>query len=435
MRAELFPAVSIASLAWGVLILLISLNHPLSDFRSTQIFMLESSNRSFVGILRLIHHSQRYTAMADASLETEQRQFSRSSLEYILFLQEVQERKKFEFVETILSFMYGWLTFYHQGHEVAKDFKSFSTDLQKKLQKTRENFDATHAEAKQLMIKLLEKPLDSGSLNKMFTRQGYLYLMEKNPSVDSLTDNLQDYKRKICLISLCVNYFFINKKIINSFNAGKILRWLLSETYVLKECIRRMSDSIDKRFCFDIIIDDKPGILTFQALSEEDRRLWLDAMDGKEPAYSQIGKHPKQEEYYLDEMGFAFVQQCIDVIESRGLDDEGLYRLVGVSSKVNKLAQMALDRRKTEKVNLDDTDEWEIKTITSALKNYFRNLPEPLMTFRLHSAFINAAKLDNMDERIDEIKSLVHKLPKPNYSMLQILIAHLCRVASILIKI
>lgn len=44
-----------------------------------------------------------------------------------------------------------------------------------------------------------------------------------------------------------------------------------------------MSDSIDKRFCFDIISEDKPGILTFQALSEEDRRLWMDAMDGKEP--------------------------------------------------------------------------------------------------------------------------------------------------------
>ncbi|XP_055945434.1 rho GTPase-activating protein 26-like isoform X2 [Argiope bruennichi] len=353
---------------------------------------------------------------ADASLETEQRQFSRSSLEYVLFLQEVQERKKFEFVETILSFMYGWLTFYHQGHEVAKDFKSFSTDLQKKLQKTRENFDATHAEAKQLMIKLLEKPLDSGSLNKMFTRQGYLYLMEKKALGTTWTKHFCQYQkenRKFTMIPY-------------SQTTGKVA---LSETYVLKECIRRMSDSIDKRFCFDIIVEDKPGILTFQALSEEDRRLWLDAMDGKEPAYSQIGKLPKQEEYYLDEMGFAFVQQCIDAIESRGLDDEGLYRLVGVSSKVNKLTQMALDRRKTEKVNLDDTDEWEIKTITSALKNYFRNLPEPLMTFRLHSAFINAAKLDNMDERIEEIKSLVHKLPKPNYSMLQILIAHLCKVA------
>lgn len=45
---------------------------------------------------------------------------------------------------------------------------------------------------------------------------------------------------------------------------------------------------------------------------------------------------------YLDEIGFAFVRQCIEAIESRGLDDEGLYRLVGVSSKVNKLTQMAL---------------------------------------------------------------------------------------------
>lgn len=44
-----------------------------------------------------------------------------------------------------------------------------------------------------------------------------------------------------------------------------------------------MSESIDKRFCFDIIPEDKPGTLTFQALSEEDRRLWMDAMDGKEP--------------------------------------------------------------------------------------------------------------------------------------------------------
>ncbi|GFQ93822.1 rho GTPase-activating protein 26 [Trichonephila clavata] len=133
---------------------------------------------------------------ADATLETEQRQFSRSSLEYILFLQEVQERKKFEFVETILSFMYGWLTFYHEGHEVAKDFKSFSTDLQKKLQKTRENFDATHAEAKQLMIKLLEKPLDSGSLNKMFTRQGYLYLMEKKALGTTWTKHFCQYQKE-----------------------------------------------------------------------------------------------------------------------------------------------------------------------------------------------------------------------------------------------
>ncbi|RWS23832.1 Rho GTPase-activating protein-like protein, partial [Leptotrombidium deliense] len=72
---------------------------------------------------------------ADASLAMEQRHFYQASLEYVHKLQEVQERKKFEFVETILTFMYGWLTFYHQGHEVAKEFKAFMTDLQIRLQR------------------------------------------------------------------------------------------------------------------------------------------------------------------------------------------------------------------------------------------------------------------------------------------------------------
>lgn len=52
---------------------------------------------------------------------------------------------------------------------------------------------------------------------------------------------------------------------------------------------------------------------------------------------------------------------------------------------------MGLDRRKTDKlINLDDPLEWETKTVTSALKSYLRNLPEPLMTHRYHNGFIAA---------------------------------------------
>lgn len=53
---------------------------------------------------------------------------------------------------------------------------------------------------------------------------------------------------------------------------------------VISSCVRRMSDSIEKRFCFDLQADSKPGIIyTFQALSEQDRVSWMDIMDGKEP--------------------------------------------------------------------------------------------------------------------------------------------------------
>ncbi len=35
-----------------------------------------------------------------------------------------------------------------------------------------------------------------------------------------------------------------------------------------------------------------------------------------------------------------------------GLEDQGLYRVVGVASKVTKLLNMGLDRRKFDKINL-----------------------------------------------------------------------------------
>ena len=42
---------------------------------------------------------------ADASVEMEQRHFVHASLDYVFLLQEVQERKKFEFVETVSGFV------------------------------------------------------------------------------------------------------------------------------------------------------------------------------------------------------------------------------------------------------------------------------------------------------------------------------------------
>ena len=65
---------------------------------------------------------------------------------------------------------------------------------------------------------------------------------------------------------------------------------------VLKSCVRRMSDSIDRRFCFDVTAEERDGqVYTLQALSEDDRRLWLDAMDGKEPVRERGGRPVRSE--------------------------------------------------------------------------------------------------------------------------------------------
>ncbi|KHN79900.1 Rho GTPase-activating protein 26, partial [Toxocara canis] len=157
----------------------------------------------------------------------------------------------------------------------------------------------------------------------------------------------------------------------------------------------------------------------------------------------------------LDEAGFEFIKKCIEAIEEKGglreqglyrncgvtskvqklmqtggLREQGLYRNCGVTSKVQKLMQTGLDKRRSsnEKLNFADDIEWEIKTISSAIKTFLRNLPEPLMTFDLHSQFINAAKMDSA-MRVSHIHYYVHQLPKTHIDMLRIIIEHLKKVA------
>lgn len=112
-----------------------------------------------------------------------ERHFYTASMEYVYQIQEVHERKKFEFVETLLSFLFGWLTFYHQGYEVAKDFRPYMHDLQGKIQKTRTNFDDYSTKLKKRMAEVQKQYLDEPIRNIKGKKEGYLYLLEKSMSI------------------------------------------------------------------------------------------------------------------------------------------------------------------------------------------------------------------------------------------------------------
>lgn len=162
-------------------------------------------------------------------------------------------------------------------------------------------------------------------------------------------------------------------------------------------------------------------------------------MDGKEPVYLTPGKSSssaQDDEYILDDIGFAFVKKCIDVLEKRGLEEEGLYRVSGVGTKINKLLQMGLDSKKTESERLSifiDDQQAEViesKTIASALKQYLRKLKEPLMTYRYFNGFLSAAKQEQHLQRISDVHALVYRLPKNHFEMLDIVVRHLKQVSA-----
>jgi len=64
---------------------------------------------------------------------------------------------------------------------------------------------------------------------------------------------------------------------------------------------------------------------------------------------------------------------------------QGLYRLSGVKSKYVKIVADSIKGKQV------DFAEEELVNITSALKHFFRELPEPLLTFEFHQQFVDAA--------------------------------------------
>nr|XP_049702441.1 unconventional myosin-IXa isoform X1 [Helicoverpa armigera] len=120
------------------------------------------------------------------------------------------------------------------------------------------------------------------------------------------------------------------------------------------------------------------------------------------------------------------VDRLITTIEMTGLYTEGLYRKSGLSSKVRELRRL-LDE--SPEAGADRLDAYAVHVRASVLKTFFRELPEPLLTFDLYDDFIRAAQISDPQERVSTIFTILRKLPKPNFDLVERLIFHLARVA------
>ncbi|XP_078492479.1 rho GTPase-activating protein 26 [Ciona intestinalis] len=424
---------------------------PLEDFRKEHIHSYRSSKKAFdkaseryykqlEQTLALSHKKKcQQLQESDNELFTHKKTFHKEALNYVYKLQEVQERKKFEFVEHLLMFMQVYFNFFHQSHETANDCKDYMKELQIRLVSTRAQYEGTREKTKTLMRKMSDHPdtaEESAGSGVQWTKAGYLFLNEKNPISSRFTSKWTKYfcmyTKEAKLFQMLTPYHHPTSAI-PSLNQAPAVGF--AEPVIVKTCTRRITDSIDKRFCFDLEVEDQSGkqsLLTFQAVSDVDRKKWMSVMDGREPEYIKTRHDLKKKEgqFKLDETGFKFVEQVIAEIERRGVEHEGIYRLVGVLSKVDLLLQQAVSPATCDSVEYSNDSEWEINTLTSALKSCFRNLPEPIMTFELHRDFINAAKLNNPDDRVTKVKELIHQLPKTNQRVLSLLAPHLRKVQS-----
>ncbi|WPK26435.1 hypothetical protein PUMCH_003789 [Australozyma saopauloensis] len=129
------------------------------------------------------------------------------------------------------------------------------------------------------------------------------------------------------------------------------------------------------------------------------------------------------------------VKRCIDVIESYGLDIEGIYRTSGSKTAILQL-KASIDSNFTNYLliggNVDPNNvlDADIYCTASLLKTYFSSLPEPLLTTEYYPEFIETVKSTDEQFIAKKLHHLVFKLPDGAYFTLRALIFHLNRVVA-----
>lgn len=118
------------------------------------------------------------------------------------------------------------------------------------------------------------------------------------------------------------------------------------------------------------------------------------------------------------------VTRCIEEVELRGMDVEGIYRKTGGNSQV-KIIQEGFER--VEDFDISDPA-LDITAVTSVLKQYLRKLPTPLLTFDVYERILESSSIEDIRERCLHLRDTFSMLPPKHRDCLEFLIFHLTRV-------
>ncbi|KAK5998688.1 putative Rho-type GTPase-activating protein 4 [Cladobotryum mycophilum] len=119
------------------------------------------------------------------------------------------------------------------------------------------------------------------------------------------------------------------------------------------------------------------------------------------------------------------VTRCIEEVELRGMDQEGIYRKTGGNSQVNMIKD-GFDKSETYDISDPDID---ITAVTSVLKQYFRKLPNPLLTFDVYERVLESIAIPDEAERCTHLNRTFTSMPPAHRDCLEFLMFHLHRVA------
>lgn len=117
----------------------------------------------------------------------------------------------------------------------------------------------------------------------------------------------------------------------------------------------------------------------------------------------------------------AVLDDVVSSMRQMDLSVEGVFRKNGNIKKLGNLAE-AIDRDGSDAVNFMDQP---VVQVAALLKRYLRELPDPLMTYKLYRVWIAAAKIPDQNKRRQCLHLACCLLPKCHRDSLEILFCFL----------
>ncbi|MEE6472481.1 hypothetical protein FKM82_009622 [Ascaphus truei] len=120
------------------------------------------------------------------------------------------------------------------------------------------------------------------------------------------------------------------------------------------------------------------------------------------------------------------IQQALRFLRSNCLDQVGLFRKSGVKSRIQALRQM--NETCPENVSYEDQCAYDVADM---VKQFFRDLPEPLLTSKLGETFLHIYQYVPKEQRLQAVQSAIMLMSDENREVLQTLLCFLCDVTSV----
>lgn len=203
--------------------------------------------------------------------------FAHTSLDYVFQVNVLNSKKRFDILDTMLSFMHAQNTFFHQGHDLFQDLETtYMKDIAGQVEELSSKAKVERKEMEERHTLVQQKDLSTSSLlqgeGNLLQTEGYLFKRNSNA--------FKNYVRR---------WFSIQ-------DSQLVYRKRTKDTLTVMEddlrlCTIRQPVDFDRRFCFEVLSPTRSHIL--QADSDEECQLWVNALNAsishayKETMHSQ----------------------------------------------------------------------------------------------------------------------------------------------------